>query len=255
MTDKDFNLKKLSIPHVALENLSRAERYSVLMLGHIFNEVMTLQRLAVTLKPTPKATDTEKAGSLSQVALILRLLSGKIYEAQLRINSKEISEFLRVRCFPLMEAGVGAENLKKFNVTASQCKWLNPARNRHALHYPDMHDWKPALDLASEHEFPFELIAGDRDGEVLFHTADTIANLAFFLEADRLDWSAGFDAMLTDLHMLNKLLSGVSAEPLQAFVLQFSDAKPFNKRLKIKDVKRFDRVAFDQVCIPFFYHY
>ncbi|CAE6693774.1 hypothetical protein R69619_00376 [Paraburkholderia nemoris] len=252
---ENFALRRFVIPRAAIGHLSTSDVYSLHLLGHIFNETMALTRLihAAQVK-REDATDTEKAASVFHATFFARLLAGKIYEAQQRLNSAELKRFLSEHCFPHIPAGAGQSLLKSFNSAASNCNWLNSARNGHAMHYPSLEQWEPALTVLADNNAGFEFVCGLRDGETLYHSSDAMAGLAFFFEVDRNNWLAGAKAMIDELSEIGDRLGEFIQTALRTFVIRAQESStPLSETVTIEQLPTFDRPNFERFEIPYFF--
>lgn len=244
-------LRRIVIPYSAIAHLSKPDRYSLHLLGHIFNETIVLLKMTyATQVKRGTATEAETAGGVCQATLFCRLLAGKIYEAQVRINSAEVRAFLTSHCFPYMPDGTGNALQKAFNSAASTCKWLNGTRNGHAMHYPGYQQCEAALDSLERHDAGFEFIHGDQDGNLLYHSSDAMAGMAFFHEVDSDNWLAGAEAMINDLHRVGASLCEFIQVVLQNFVERM---KSECESVTDKPLPAFNAPDFDHFEAPYFF--
>jgi hypothetical protein len=245
-------LKKLKIPRTTWDELPTTTRYSVLLLGQVFNETMMLHKIAVASTPDWDDESPQSKAMFSQMNLITRLLSGKIYEAHKVINSKDVKEFFDV-CFPLMEDGQGKGLLKNFNVGISNCRWLAGARNGHVMHFPSNGEWAMAMAAMEAQKRSFELVMGDTLGDSFYSSSAEVAGIAFFLEADPTAYEKGLKYATQDLMQLSRLLTALLQETLDTYLLSLCDqGVAAARRAKIKDTKVFDRPAMKDCHLPFF---
>ncbi|MBW0450822.1 hypothetical protein [Paraburkholderia phenoliruptrix] len=255
MSERNEQLQKITLPKDAWAALSDEDQYAISVLGHIFNEVMILQRLMHAVQPRKHRTKVEVSGSVCQVLFLYRLFLAKIFEANERINkSKEVVAFLKTRCFPHMPPGEGEALLKTFRRAASQCKWLSQARNGHSMHYPAKAELDGALQHVRKLKAPFVFIMGSRAGDMLYETPDQIANLAFCMEAGEGDWKAGMEAVAGDANSLADKLNDLIRLSLNAFFETYQDDRlPSATRLKVKTAKSFSTPHLADFEIPYFF--
>lgn len=185
--------QRIDIHRDFISSLTRQEIYSLTLLSHIHNEISTLMRMLEHSFPKSEQTEIERAGTFHMVQLFARLICGKIYEANEKIYQKHVQEFIKKWCIPY-ETQQSIESLSaEFKKSFKQSKWLNRARNRHAMHYPRIDEWGQALDFAGKYNF--EIIVGSKKEELLFRTADIAAFAAFSLEIDDTDIINGIEKM------------------------------------------------------------
>ncbi|HEY0820821.1 MAG TPA: hypothetical protein VGD46_18680 [Rhizobacter sp.] len=253
MTSK-FKIKRIKVPYGALERLSAQERYALFILGHIFNEIMALNRMVLLCQPkdTSLRSSAVKAGFSFNGMFYLRLLAGKLYESSLILRSKEVSAFLKAHCFPHLKFD-GIATLKEFNKKTSQCKWLNAARNGHAMHYPTFEQTHPTLQRLQEGGAGFEFFVGDRHGETLFWSSDVLASAAFASEANSVDHGEALKQIFDDLNEISRLLLDLTAESINAFVVHhWRGDKKYSDAVKVRDVSTFEIPDFSRFELPYF---
>src|SRR4051812_649870 len=97
---------QVRIPLGVIKKLSDEDRFSYYLLGHMFNELMSLQKIVGFA--LPKHDDQRPARvrpEHAQAMLLFRLASGKIWETVLAINSKTLATTLRSLILPKMGDG------------------------------------------------------------------------------------------------------------------------------------------------------
>jgi hypothetical protein len=253
-----FPLKRVVVPHGIVSRLTPEEKYSLYLLGHIFNETMALMRLAKISEchPYESATDAQKAGAVFNTTFFCRLLAGKLYEAQQSLNSKVLRDFLTAQCFPHIEDEEGQALLKAFNKSASGCKWLNEARNGHAMHYPTFKQCEGALGFLGENKTSFEFVHGPVDGQTLYQSSDILAGLAFFLEVDSSNWLNGATTMMQDLGEVAGNLCDFLQRVIGAFVEEAGESgRNYKEKVKIKNIRSFSIPNFTGFHLPYFFKY
>ena len=251
----DFRIKRIVVPYGVVSQLNRPDRYAFLILGHIFNEIMALQRLALmcNLKGSRKRSKAEQAGGTFNSLFILRILSGKLYESSLVINGKEVSSFLKSHCFQHLKFD-GVAELRRFNKLASGNKWLNAARNGHSMHYPTLQHAAKALDAMDAGKAGFEFFVGGKHGETLYWSSDVLAGTAFAFEADEKNYGTGLSKIFDDLVELSRILLNITAECLNGFVvhLRHGEDTEYAKKVRVLDVKEFEIPNFSEFEMPYF---
>lgn len=250
---KKAKLHKLKVPRATWDAFEADTRYSVLLLGQIFNETIMLHKLCLASRPGPDTTIAQTHAMFAQMSLLARLLCGKIYEAHKALTAVEVKRFFFEVCFPLMPEGKGRELLKTFNRDVSTCRWLANARNGHAMHFPDSSQWAHAMSAMKDRKREFELIMGDTVGDSYFSSSADVAAISFYLEADSTDWQSGLQHFSDDVMKMTQSLNALIRHSLDAFFLQLLAKEiPKDRRAKIKNAKSFDRPAMRDCRIPFF---
>jgi len=252
---KNEQLQKITLPLDAWNELSHDDQYSVAVLGHIFNEVMILQRLMHASKPIQERTKEEISGAVCQMLFMYRLFFGKVFEANERLNkSKEIASFLKLKCFVHMRPGEGEDLLKDFRRAVGLCKWLSQARNGHCMHYPAKSEWESALEHVRTIKMPFRFMMGSRAGDMLYETPDHVANMSFCMEAGEGDWIAGMERVADEAYSLGGKLNDLIRLSLNAFFRTYDTSRlPAALRLRVKTAKSFSTPRLADFHIPYFF--
>lgn len=250
---KNDQLEKVTLPKEAWSDLDSETQFAISLLGHIFNEVMTLQKLMVASHPYDQQTKIERSGSVCQSTLLQRILVGKLFEAKARVNSREVHRFLTTKCFVHLKDGAGAALLKEFNQAISSCDWLSDARNQHSMHYPTLDLWRNVLDQMRDAKEAFNFVIGSRDGDILYETSDQIANMSFFENSGNGSWKKGVDEAFEDVKGISRKLNNLITISLDAFFSSYGKSKPASKRLRIKKAKSFSTPHLLSFKIPYFF--
>jgi hypothetical protein len=254
VTEKEPQLERFIMPRGAWQALLPEDRYSILMLGHIFNEAMILQRMIFVSAPPDKATQVERDANGAQMMFLAKMLCGKVYEAQIALNAAVINTFLTKRCFPLLEDGEGERLRREFNRLASGSAWLKEARNQHSMHYATFDQWKDVLPVMDTHKMGFEFVMGRLTGDTFYSTSDAAANLSFYLEADQ-DWQTGLQVVSTETKRLSGALGLLIRECLNAFFNAQWEAPARRKdKLQRRIAPKFDRLPLDTFKLPYFFN-
>lgn len=247
-----LQLEHFEISHDAWNAESEETRYAVLLLGHIFNEVMTLQKLAIVSTPHPGDPETpEKIGRVSRTLFITRMLSGKLHEAKERINKPEMNSFLRERCYPHMPSGMGETLKRTFNKMAGDCKWLSDARNSHAMHYPSLNDFRPAMEQMKTKDSSYVFLRGRVAGNYLYQTSAEVAVQAYHMESDD-EWTEAVRKMTNTVNELSAALVEFIVENLNAYLGSLY-AKHKDTQAKIESTEPFDAPPIRGFHLPYFY--
>lgn len=101
MTSRSIDIYEIRIPLDAVKKLSDEDRFSYYLLGHIFNELMSLQKIVGFA--LPKHDDVRPARvrpEHAQAMFLFRIASGKIWEAICLVPCDHIP----VRSWPLFRA-------------------------------------------------------------------------------------------------------------------------------------------------------
>ncbi|MCA8328523.1 hypothetical protein [Burkholderia cepacia] len=248
-------LRHIKLPFPALSEFTDEEIYSLNMLGHMYNETMALSKLIYISKGNAGDPKTIRSGSMFHAIFFSRLHAGKLHEAHSTINNnRHIALFLKQKCFPLMENNRGQTLLKKFNQRISQCKWLTIARNQDAMHFGTFEQFSRGVDLLKKNEIGFEFIEGELAMDTLFISSNIMTALSFFHRAHDTDWHSGLENLIDDLNSIQDSLMDLINETIHA-ITQSNEGKSveFNKRVKKKDIKSFQRNNVHDYQLPYFF--
>jgi hypothetical protein len=180
MTSRAVQFHELRIPLQAIKGLSEEDRFAYYLLGHMFNELMCLQKLVAFA--LPKHDDVRPAlrrPELAQALTLFRLACSKIWEAKLALQTKEVSKTLRIVVLPELENG--RARLKALNAELNAAPWLGPLRNGLGFHFPDFKQWK--ADTTPQAGWVDDVVIfGESSGNTFYEAAETIAETWMFRE-------------------------------------------------------------------------
>lgn len=238
-------VNQIVVPARETLKLSAKEKYAYYLLGHVFNELMCLQKLASHCLPKHDATEAFIVQpEFGQAMFVFRLAAGKLWEAHLAINKAEVSEVLRKDYLPLIEDG--DQRLKQLNKMCSSKSWLVNLRNGHSFHYPSFKEWEPLLN--SPADWQDDVIFGaEEDGNQYFVGAESVAHLWMFGRRDEADPRAVVDLLVSDLIQLIGHFTRLLSELLSAFtaITLLRNAGAF------EPVGSVEAPAFGTVQVPF----
>ncbi len=221
MTGKSRSVEmySLSVPLDAIKKLSNEQRFAYYLLGHMFNELMCLQKLVSFA--LPKHDDRRPARlrpELGQAMFLFRLACGKIWEASKAIReTKELARTLLEEVLPHVPDG--RARLKNLNAAVEGAAWLSPLRNGMGFHFPTFQRW-------SSHVVPDEswvddiVFLGDKSGNTYYDAADTIAQAWMFEQYGAVDLRSAVDLLIEQMIDLLKLMNSFLEDVLGAFIAE-----------------------------------
>ena len=173
MGAKSVEMMELRIPISAVGKLTAGERYTYYLLGHMFNELMTLQKLVgYTL---PKHEDQRPARlrpELAQSFFLFRLSSSKVWEVKERLHSNEVAPVLRKSM--LIHLTDGETRLKALNKLISSVKWLSTVRNDLGFHFPKLQHWQE-FTTPTDSWIDDSIFLSERSGNVFYDASESVA--------------------------------------------------------------------------------
>jgi hypothetical protein len=251
----NHNLKHIVIPHSAIADFTDREIYALNMLGHIYNETITLAKLTFISKGTLDQPQSVKYASMFQAIFFARLHAGKLHEAQQTINKNpDIRNFLNNRCFSLIGEDQSKALLKKFNSKISDCKWISDARNKDAMHFGTFDQLQKGVQEIRSNNIGFEIIRGNLAMGTLFLTSNIMTALSFYHRVDALDWQTGLADLIQDLEQVQDSLMDLISESLRSLINSKRDNNlPEAERLREHDIESFDVPSIHDFHLPYFF--
>lgn len=164
---------KLRIPVSALAALDSKVRYSYYLLGHMFNELMFLQKMAsFSLPKHEDLRDIRRSPELSQAMCLFRLASSKINEIanELKKNSA-LKSTLDDLIIPKMPKGVQRhdEVLKAIE----NADWLPKLRNKIGFHFPNFAQLESHIQPDESWSDDY-IYMSSKSGNVFYDAANTV---------------------------------------------------------------------------------
>ena len=245
MTSRSIEIRTLRIPAEAVKQLSHENRFAYYLLGHIFNELMALQK--VVAFALPKHDDHRPArfrAELAQSLFLFRLASGKIWEASNAIRSKEVAQLLLGLGLPQLEDGTA--RLKAVNKAVNDAAWLAPLRNGMSFHFPTYKDWQRFVTPEDGWEDDLVFL-GTTSGNTFYDGSANVAHhwmLDLYGLPDPMD---AIDPLIDEMIGLLRLMNNFLEDALGAFV---SDVLLSSNAQK-SDTAKVISPEFEHVSIPF----
>lgn len=173
MKNRSVEMYRIRIPVDAVKRLTAEERFAYYLLGHIYNELMCLQKLLG--HALPKHEDLRPARrdpEFGQAVFLFRVAAGKLWEAKLALDGKEVSTTLRNRIFPLQSDGMNS--WKALNASINAAGWLVPWRNGIGFHFPTFDKWR-VHTTPDENWVDDVIFLGETKGNLFCHSSESIA--------------------------------------------------------------------------------
>jgi hypothetical protein len=234
---------RLNLSAAGLRALDPHQRYVFALVGHIFNELMLLQKWLHVSRRPPGASGPLADTSVTISMFLLRVLAAKVYEAVLVLKKESVSDVLKAEFFS------GHDGLpEKWDSTLKRYEelgWLATIRNQGAFHYMNATQWGPYL--GNQYCEDAYMYVGERYADTLFHWAEIAASLPAMFAANALDPFEGLTQMLDDLGVLLSDLTDCLALGAQVFIDQ--------KNLGQDELQplRFEAPPFDPPGLHFFF--
>ena len=235
----------LELSATALRALDSHRRYVFALVGHIFNELMLLQKWAHISRRPPGNPGPQEDAAVGVTMFLVRLLSAKVYEAlhEDALTKKSVSDVLRVDYFGAV-AGLNEQWDAVLNQYA-KLEWLGWIRNKGGFHYMNAMQWAPGLDdFMCDGAYAY---IGKRYSDTYFHWAEMTAALPAMKHVNHEDPIKGLDQMVSELGQLLEGITDCLARGLQAFL------KKGDIGAKLSEPIRFEAPPFEPVALHFFF--
>lgn len=214
MVTANVELHKLMLSADKLIALPLQERYVFALAGHVFNELMLLQKLVLIAQPPSDAHQFVKDAAVGSAIFALRVLVGKTEEAIKILTKDSVETVLRSRMFSGVEGldAAWTEVIAKYDTLP----WLTSIRNSRSFHYMNSGQWAPHLGKEICQEA--YVIVGKTHGNTFFHWHEMSAALPMLKLVNEQAPFEGLAVMLHELGLLLGELSRCIAEGLQAYM-------------------------------------
>ena len=250
MSHSSVEMYELKVPLAAIRKLSNEQRYVYYLLGHMFNELMFLQKLAgFAVSTMNKHTDRRPARAnpeQAQALFLFRMSSAKVWEAVETIRKKDMSMVLRTDIFPHMPDG--QSRLDDLNATVSAAKWLPEIRNGMGFHFPTMERWKdfvtPADDWVDD-----SVYLGPGSGHTFYDGSDAIVKHWMFSQKKGMVPKEGVVPLINEMIELLTKTTNFLEDVMGAFVAEF--LLKGKGQGKAKMVGKIQAPQYHSVTLPF----
>lgn len=216
MATRSIEMRRLRVPLAVIQRLSAEDRYTYYVLGHMFNELMSMQKIVGFA--LPKHDDYRPARirpEIAQAMFLFRIAASKIYEASLTLTNKEVSATLRASILPKMPDGKG--RLKAVNASINSAEWLGNLRNGLGFHFPDFQRWQ-TVTTPDERWVDDEVFVGELSGNTFYDAADSVALHWMFQQAGESDVRTAAPQLLDKLIELLRLMTNFLEDALGAWI-------------------------------------
>ncbi len=246
MANRPVDMYEIRISLEAIKRLSDEARYSYYLLGHIFNELMSLQKFVGFA--LPKHDDQRPARirpEQAQAMFLFRLASSKIWEASLVIRKNtQLATTLRDMVLPKMPDG--RLRLKALNAAINAAPWLSPLRNGMGFHFPSFADLKSHV-VPDETWVDDYVFLGDQSGNTFYDAADTVSQAWMFSQYGHPDLREAVDLLIGQMIDLLGLMNTFLEDALGTFIFEVILGGSADRRF----VGKVASPEHDRVSIPF----
>lgn len=236
-------VRRLELSSNALRNLDPHPRYVFALVGHIFNELMLLQKWVHISRMPPGNPGPQEDAAVGVTMFLIRLLSSKVYEALNALSKKKVADVLRSDYFGAVD-GLN-EQWEAVLAQFKKLEWLGWIRNKAGFHYMNANQWAPGLaDNMCDGAYVY---VGRRYGDTYFHWAEMTAALPAMKHVNSADPFQGLEQMVSELGHLLEGITDCLARGLQAFLKKSGVGDKLSKPI------RFEAPPFEPLALHFFF--
>lgn len=210
------------IPREKFDALSETERYCLLLLGHVHDEISWLQRMAFAAsRRDGRGTDLERSATMMPAMFLARLLLGKLFEFKkvLEVENSPIPSFIADYWRPSDKAA-GSAQIEAILAMYKKEKWIRIARNKHFLHYPELGDVLTTLQDPGIH-WDVEIAHGKKSSNTFYPASDVFANYAWLRRVNNKEPMKGLGEALAVL----KVAADLTLQTLEQSIGYFVDQR------------------------------
>lgn len=243
---RSIEISQITIPIDKVAQMSACQRYTYYILGHVFNEMMSLQKLVGFA--IPKHEDMRpcrRNAEIAQLLLLFRLAASKIYEFRATVNSKEVKSALTDLVFS--EAPHLRDELTQFNRAVSGAAWLERMRNGMGFHYPKFQQWEQYT--TPDQTWVDDIVyIGEQSGNTFYDASASVAMHWMFDNYRDLATADSFGPLVSELIRLIKQINRLIEAMVGTMVMAIAPNDP------AKPVGKILGPDHDKVTLPFWTH-
>jgi len=167
------DVEKLKIPLHDLKNISDPDRYSYYLLGHMFNELMCLQKLIYFTMPRHgDIRDIRRGPEMAQAVFLFRIALSKISEARKELGeNKALKSTFKNLILPKWPEGVKRQ--ADLNAALDAATWLSKLRNKVGFHFPNFNQLEPYVQPTDEWTDDYIYMSSE-SGNVFYDAANVV---------------------------------------------------------------------------------
>jgi hypothetical protein len=214
-----ITLFRQDIPAAKFTALAVHDRYCLLLMGHIHDELSWLQRITyIASRSEPGTSREENSANLMQVLLVSRLFLGKLHEFYVVFRDVPALR-LFVEAHYSTTPGAGTQKVGEIEAAFNSHAWLRTARNQSFLHYPTLGQATTTLEDPKV-VWDLEVLHGRNTANTMYPTADVFANMHWFKIANPQDAMGGLAGALDAAKGLAALVMQTLEQTIGNFVHQ-----------------------------------
>jgi hypothetical protein len=171
-TEGSISISEVRIPVAALKAQPIEVRHTYYLLGHMFNELISLQKMIGFALPKHDDPSCFRRGAeVAQVMLLFRVACSKVYEACDSLKTPAVSDVLSR--LVLNELVDGEVRLAEMKALPQSNPWLARLRNRAGFHFPKLNQWRAEIEPDDSWEDDL-IYVGEKTGNTFYAAADNV---------------------------------------------------------------------------------
>lgn len=246
MTSRSILISEIRIPVERVTGLTANQRYSYYLLGHVFNEMMSLQKMiGFAIPKHDDVRPARRSAEIAQLLFLFRLAASKIYEFQASVNRKEFRVALDELVFS--KSPQHRDLLRDLNKAVGGATWLSRMRNGMGFHYPMFTEWE-AYTTPDSTWVDDLVYVGQESGNTFYDASASVAMHWMFDKYRDIEPAKAFDRLADELIELIKQINSFAETMVGTIITNLvpdGDAKP---------IGRFIAPEHDKVSLPYWTH-
>jgi hypothetical protein len=212
----DLPLSRLNLSSAKLWDLPDQERYVFALAGHVFNELMFLQKLMIAAVPDKGAHTFSKDASVGSSMFTLRMVVSKAHEAMQELRKESNRSIFLDR---ILSKRDGLRDQWELVVRRYESlPWLGSIRNQGGFHYLSHKQWSLHIDQALCQDG--YVIVGKTYGTTYFHWNEVVASWPIMKKVNADNPFEGLGLAIDELGALLGEMGECLALGLQAYICE-----------------------------------
>ncbi len=242
-TGDQMKIYEIPISQAQLDSFPANERLFFIQIGHLANELSTLNRLLLFVSNSSCTTNLETRAKNSQTLLLIRLCCGKLFEGWQMLQRDYFGSKISIEYDDLLDRS-GQKSLAEIKRYFSKNNLIKDIRDNFAFHYSS--DELKAKIPIIEGTDPLYIYLGYSHGNSFYYFADVIVGSAMMSKVPGADAQQAMNTLFADpisaikwfldfigscmIVLVEKYL-GTTLEALEANTIEIQNPK------KLKDVQ------------------
>lgn len=190
-----MKIYEIPISEQQLDSIPANERFFFIQIGHLANELSTLNRLLLFMSNSSDTTELERWARNSQVLLLVRLCSGKLFEGWQMLQRDYFGSKLSKEYDGLLDES-GKSSLAEIKLYFSKNNLIKDIRDSFAFHCPS-DDLKNQLQRIKDTGTLY-IYLGYAHGNSFYSFADVLVGSAMLSKVQGADPQQAMDTLFAD---------------------------------------------------------